>query len=206
MARRYRMLQCRLSQGEQSMVSNRSPAGTGLPMKLDATTNREFAPIPLDLILQEARQRAFALAGQRARRLGVTRRQFLASACGAASSLLALNVAHAAAGRRLLRALAGVGIVAWKTYTRSGCRRPRLLDDGRCRHRFRRARANSASAISASTRGPLRAAELRTFDPSRHRPDCQTRSGRQLPPLPRGLGTGGKPLSTPGARKASTHR
>jgi len=83
------------------MVSNRSPAGTGLPMKLDATTNREFAPIPLDLILQEARQRAFALAGQRARRLGVTRRQFLASACGAASTLLALNVAHAAAGRRV---------------------------------------------------------------------------------------------------------
>jgi len=44
------------------MVSNRDPAGIRLPIKLDATTNAEFAPIPLDLILQEARQRAFALA------------------------------------------------------------------------------------------------------------------------------------------------
>ena len=56
------MLQCRLALGEQSMVSNRDPAGTRLPIKLDATTIGEFAPIPLDLILQGVRQRAFALA------------------------------------------------------------------------------------------------------------------------------------------------
>ena len=76
------------------------PDGTRLPIKLDATTNGEFTPIPLEPVHRHANALAFAAAKDNARRLGVMRRAFLASACGAASTLLAMNTAYAAAGRR----------------------------------------------------------------------------------------------------------
>jgi predicted TIM-barrel fold metal-dependent hydrolase len=76
------------------------PGGTRLPVKLDATTNGEFAPIALEPVHRDARHRAFEAATINARRLGLTRRAFLVSACGAATTLLAMNAAYAAAGRR----------------------------------------------------------------------------------------------------------
>jgi predicted TIM-barrel fold metal-dependent hydrolase len=76
------------------------PDGTRLPIKLDTATNGEFAPIPLEPVHRRARALATAAAGECARRLGLSRRAFLVSACGAASTLLALNAAYAAAGRR----------------------------------------------------------------------------------------------------------
>lgn len=76
------------------------PDGTRLPIKLDTTTNGEFAPIPLAPVHHHARALAFEAANVNARRLGLTRRAFLVSACGAASTLLAINAAYAAAGRR----------------------------------------------------------------------------------------------------------
>src|SRR6185436_6905430 len=76
------------------------PHGTRLPIKVDTTTNGEFAPIPLEPVHHQARHLAYAAATGNARRLGLTRRAFLVSACGAASTLLALNAAYAAAGRR----------------------------------------------------------------------------------------------------------
>src|SRR5262252_6728615 len=75
------------------------PDGTRLPIKLDATTNGEFAPIPLAPVHRQARRLAFEAATTSARRLGLTRRGFLVSACGAASALLAMNAAYAASGR-----------------------------------------------------------------------------------------------------------
>lgn len=73
--------------------------GRRLPIKLDSTSNGEFVPIPLDDSLRRANRRAAERAGELARRAGKTRREFLVSSCGAASTLLAFNAAHAAAGR-----------------------------------------------------------------------------------------------------------
>src|SRR5262245_29354194 len=76
------------------------PDGRRLPIKLDSTSNGEFAPIPLDGTLRHANTLASEWADRFARKLARSRRQFLMSACGAASTLLAFNAAHAAAGRK----------------------------------------------------------------------------------------------------------
>jgi hypothetical protein len=75
------------------------PQGTRLPIRLDTTSNGEFVPIPLDASLKRANSLASENADAASRRLGLGRRQFLMSGCGAASTLLAFNAAHAAAGR-----------------------------------------------------------------------------------------------------------
>jgi predicted TIM-barrel fold metal-dependent hydrolase len=76
------------------------PAGTRLPIKLDTTCNGEFAPVPLSAANRAANHLAAEAATRNARRLGIGRRAFLVSACGAASTLLAFNAANAAAGKR----------------------------------------------------------------------------------------------------------
>ena len=75
------------------------PEGKRLPIKLDSTSNGEFVPVPLSSVNRAANRLAHDLASRFSRRLGFTRRQFLVSSCGAASSLLAFNSANAAAGR-----------------------------------------------------------------------------------------------------------
>lgn len=74
------------------------PEGLRLPVKLDTTTNGEFAPIPLSPVHLEARQRAFESCGMNAKRVGLDRRGFLVSACGVATTLLGFNAAYARAG------------------------------------------------------------------------------------------------------------
>jgi hypothetical protein len=76
------------------------PDGTRLPIKLDTTTNGEFAPIPLAPVHRRARALALEQAAANARRCGETRRAFLVSACGVATTLLGFNAAYAATGRR----------------------------------------------------------------------------------------------------------
>ncbi|HSD44156.1 MAG TPA: amidohydrolase family protein [Burkholderiales bacterium] len=76
------------------------PEGTRLPIKVDATCNGEFAPVPLSTANRAANHLAADAATRNARRLGLGRREFLVSACGAASTLLAFNAANAAAGKR----------------------------------------------------------------------------------------------------------
>ncbi|HSF48642.1 MAG TPA: amidohydrolase family protein [Burkholderiales bacterium] len=76
------------------------PHGTRLPIKLDTTSNGEFAPIALSQPNLVANHLAREAANQNAKRLGLSRRDFLISACGAASTLLAFNTANAAAGRQ----------------------------------------------------------------------------------------------------------
>jgi len=75
------------------------PEGKRLPIKLDSTSNGEFVPLPLDAVNRRANRLAQDWAGENARRRGVGRRDFMVSACGAASTLLAFNAANAAAGR-----------------------------------------------------------------------------------------------------------
>src|SRR5215475_15480960 len=76
------------------------PEGRRLPIKLDTTSNGEFAPVPLSAANRAGNRLAHEAATHNAKRLGVSRRDFLVSACGAASALLAFNTANAAAGKR----------------------------------------------------------------------------------------------------------
>ena len=76
------------------------PEGERLPIKVDSTSNGEFAPIPLDATQREANRLARLEATNNAKRVGMGRRAFLVSACGAASTLLTFNSVNAAAGSR----------------------------------------------------------------------------------------------------------
>ena len=74
------------------------PEGKRLPIKLDTTSNGEFTPVPLSPRNRLANRLAHESASENAKRLGLSRRGFLVSACGAASTLLAFNRANAAGG------------------------------------------------------------------------------------------------------------
>jgi hypothetical protein len=76
------------------------PDGTRLPIKVDSTSNGEFLPPPLTPAGLEANRRALVQADADARRIGRDRRDFLVSACGAATTLLAFNEVAAATGKR----------------------------------------------------------------------------------------------------------
>ena len=65
-----------------------------LPIKLDSTSNGEFMPVALSSANRAANRLAHEEATRSAKRLGLSRRQFLISSCGAASTLLAFNKAH----------------------------------------------------------------------------------------------------------------
>ncbi len=71
-----------------------------LPIKLDTATNGEYAPVPLEPVHHQARGLAFESADRNAKKLALSRRGFLVSACGAASTLLAMNQAYARQGPR----------------------------------------------------------------------------------------------------------
>jgi len=75
------------------------PTGKCLPIKLDATSNGEFEPIALSYANRHANHLAQEQATSNAKRRALSRRDFLVSACGAASTLLAFNQANAAAGK-----------------------------------------------------------------------------------------------------------
>jgi predicted TIM-barrel fold metal-dependent hydrolase len=80
-------------------IADLDPHGQRLPIKLDSTSNGEFAPIPLDDSLEHANELAREWATTFSRKLGRSRRAFLTTLSGAASTLLAFNEAHARAGR-----------------------------------------------------------------------------------------------------------
>ena len=75
------------------------PEGLRLPIKIDTTSNGEFAPVPLTAANRAGNRLAHEAASENAKRLGISRRAFLVSASGAASTLLAFNAAHAAVGK-----------------------------------------------------------------------------------------------------------
>jgi predicted TIM-barrel fold metal-dependent hydrolase len=75
------------------------PEGKRLPIKLDSTSNGEFAPVPLWPANLAANRLAHEFASSFSKKMNFTRRRFLVSSCGAASTLLAFNAAYAAAGR-----------------------------------------------------------------------------------------------------------
>ncbi|MBD8527247.1 amidohydrolase family protein [Pseudomarimonas arenosa] len=82
------------------MRKQHDPEGLRLPIKLDSTSNGEFAPVPLEPVHRRANRLALDQADRLAKRAASTRRGFLTSACGAASTLLFFNQAFASAGKR----------------------------------------------------------------------------------------------------------
>jgi predicted TIM-barrel fold metal-dependent hydrolase len=80
------------------MTQRNDPEGLRLPVKLDSTSNGEFVPVPLEPQHRHANRMALDHATTNAKRLGVSRRDFLVSASGAATTLLAMNAAYAAVG------------------------------------------------------------------------------------------------------------
>ncbi len=79
-------------------VDDLDPDGTRLPIKIDRTSNGEYEPPRLTRRQKLARALAHDAASENARRLGLSRRAFLVSAAGAASTLYAVNRAYAGAG------------------------------------------------------------------------------------------------------------
>lgn len=70
-----------------------------LPIKIDATSNGEFRPVPLAPELRAARRFGAQCAAENARRIASPRRAFLRGLCGAATTLLAYREVFAATGR-----------------------------------------------------------------------------------------------------------
>lgn len=81
-------------------MTDRDPEGLRLPIRIDTTSNGEFAPVPLDKRNLAANADALKNADANARKLGLKRRDFMISACGAATTLIAVNEANAAAGKK----------------------------------------------------------------------------------------------------------
>lgn len=71
-----------------------------LPIKLEHCSNGEYVPPRPSAALQRARRFALDAALEAARRVGVDRRRFLSSTCGAATTLLALNQLGCGGGGR----------------------------------------------------------------------------------------------------------
>lgn len=74
--------------------------GTRLPIKIDSTSNGEYEPIPISAINEQANKLALQRADDNAKRSAQSRRKFLISSCGAASTLLAFNQANAYHNKR----------------------------------------------------------------------------------------------------------
>lgn len=62
-----------------------------LPIKLEPVSNGEILPAPPRREVERAAALAMARAGEAAARTGLSRRDFLSSACGAATTLVAMN-------------------------------------------------------------------------------------------------------------------
>ena len=79
--------------------SPRAESDPGLPIKLAPCSNGEFAPGVASPIAREAARRARATADELAPRLGMSRREFLLSSMGFATTLLAIAACNDDAGR-----------------------------------------------------------------------------------------------------------
>jgi len=69
--------------------------GVRLPIKIDSTSNGEYEPIPISECNEEGNKLALEWATENAKHKGQSRRNFLISGCGAATTLLAINHANA---------------------------------------------------------------------------------------------------------------
>jgi predicted TIM-barrel fold metal-dependent hydrolase len=71
-------------------LTRRDADDPGLPIKLHPCSNGEYDPPPATDVVREAVRRARAACDENARRTGMSRRQFLHTVCGAATTLAVL--------------------------------------------------------------------------------------------------------------------
>ena len=81
-----------------------------LPIKVDATSNGEFRPVPLTELVARANQEAELRIEEHAKRVGIGRRAFLQSLCGAATTLLTGRGPLFAGLRQVAFGMAAAGI------------------------------------------------------------------------------------------------
>jgi hypothetical protein len=74
-----------------------------LPIELGPCSNGEYDPAPLTAVTREAQRRARIECDDNARRTGMSRRRFLSSVCGAATTLLAINACAEESTREAVR-------------------------------------------------------------------------------------------------------
>jgi hypothetical protein len=74
-----------------------------LPIELGPCSNGEYDPVAPSPIAREAQRRARADCDDNARRTGLSRRRFLRSVCGAATTLLAINACSEESARQVTR-------------------------------------------------------------------------------------------------------
>ncbi len=74
-----------------------------LPVKLDTATNGEYWPKPLSSEIQQVNRWSMEAAERNARLVGISRRDYLRTTCGAATVFLALNQLGCSGGRYNLR-------------------------------------------------------------------------------------------------------
>jgi hypothetical protein len=72
-------------------MARRANDDPGLPIKWHPVSNGEFLPPPPTALVREATRRSLEALDANARRIGVSRRQFLLSACGSATMLAVLS-------------------------------------------------------------------------------------------------------------------
>lgn len=77
--------------------------GVDLPVELGPCSNGEYDPVPLTPVAREAQRRARLDCDDHARRTGMSRRRFLSSLCGAATTLLAINACSEESARETVR-------------------------------------------------------------------------------------------------------
>lgn len=74
-----------------ALVAGWDDEDPGLPIKFGPCSNAEYDPAPLTPVQRETIRRAIAECERNATRIGMSRRRFLLSLCGAATTLLTLN-------------------------------------------------------------------------------------------------------------------
>ncbi|HEX2265796.1 MAG TPA: hypothetical protein VHH14_05890, partial [Solirubrobacterales bacterium] len=79
----------------------------GLPIKFGPVSNGEYDPHPLPPVLLETERRAREATAENAKRRGISRREFLLSAAGAATTLFVLNACTRDEARRAGRTPGG---------------------------------------------------------------------------------------------------
>lgn len=80
-------------------MARRPDPDPGLPIKWQPVSNGEFIPPPATPLVREATRRSLAAIDANARRMGVSRRDFLLSACGSATMLVVLSSCSREEGR-----------------------------------------------------------------------------------------------------------
>src|SRR2546428_4709477 len=80
-----------LSEREQRLVAGAETASAATPIPTQIVSNGEYLPPPQSETQKRLERRILELADTKAKRLGLSRRQFMRTSCGMAGAFLAMN-------------------------------------------------------------------------------------------------------------------